>query len=61
MKNENETNDFGSAQKRDVDIFNAFYEVPKADESIPTVHSNFSDITIEQNAEIDIQFNDVDA
>ena len=61
MKNENETNDFGSAQKRDVDIFNAFYEVPKADESIPTVRSNFSDITIEQNAEIDIQFNDVDA
>ncbi len=60
MKNENETNDFGSAQKRDVDIFNAFYEVPKADESILTVRSNFSDITSEKNAEIDIQFNEVD-
>jgi hypothetical protein len=61
MKNENETNDFESTQKRDVDIFNAFYEVSKADENIPTEHLNFSDITSKYSAEIDLQFNDVDA
>ena len=61
MKNENETNDFESTQKRDVDIFNAFYEVSKADESIPTEHLNFSDITSRYSAEIDLQYNDVDA
>jgi len=59
MKNENESNEFESGQKRDLDIFNAFYEESKVDENILNGHSNFSDITSENTPEAENSYFEV--
>jgi len=56
MKSENENTDIDLIPENGIDVFDAFYEVPKLNEKNTIEHSNFSDLISENNSAFDAQF-----